>query len=336
MRRIPSLDGLRAISITLVLAGHFTYSEYHGSEMAGFAQLGVRVFFVISGYLITMLLIREHAATETINLHNFYLRRAYRILPAAMAFTIPILILYRSEMHWYDAASAIFYFVDFRPATPWIVGHLWSLSVEEQFYFLWPSVLKKWHRYRVPILVAIAIQVPFFRTACYYFKVALGGDRMFFGVADCLAIGCLAAMFEGRIGRIKPWMAALMVVAVVAVNYYPANTPLRTMFLLFVLTPISHLSIAGILLHVVQTPYRALNVAPMVWLGKISYSLYLWQQPFFYNPIRPPLYFYLLAFGFACLSYYLVERPLLKIRDASPQTRRPHFTAAATAAQAGD
>jgi peptidoglycan/LPS O-acetylase OafA/YrhL len=72
---------------------------------------------------------------------------------------------------------------------------------------------------------------------------------------------------------------------------------------------------AGLLLHVVQTPYRFLNIAPVVWLGRISYSLYLWQQPFFLAPPGQPAYRLLFGIGLACLSYYLVEQPVLRLRE---------------------
>jgi peptidoglycan/LPS O-acetylase OafA/YrhL len=134
-------------------------------------------------------------------------------------------------------------------------------------------------------------------------------------VADNLAVGCLLAIFSSKISRINPWMALTMLLAVVLIPYYPANTPLRTLFELFVLWPIMNCSMAGLLLHVVQTPYRLLNIAPVVWLGKISYSLYLWQQPFFFAPAGRPAYKLLFGVVLACLSYYLVERPILQLRE---------------------
>jgi peptidoglycan/LPS O-acetylase OafA/YrhL len=106
-----------------------------------------------------------------------------------------------------------------------------------------------------------------------------------------------------------------MLLAVLLIPSYPANTPIRTLFMLFVLWPILHCSIAGLVLHVIQSPYRILNLAPLVWLGRISYSLYLWQEPFFFNPTRQPAYKLLLGIGLACLSYYLVEQPVLRLRD---------------------
>jgi peptidoglycan/LPS O-acetylase OafA/YrhL len=121
-------------------------------------------------------------------------------------------------------------------------------------------------------------------------------------------------MLGSRLREIRWHVAALMLLALVLIPLYAADSRLRTLFMLFILSPILHFSIAGILLHVVQHPYRLLNLAPVVWLGNISYSLYLWQQPFF-NPSSPSRYGVLWAIGLACVSYYLVEKPMLRARD---------------------
>jgi peptidoglycan/LPS O-acetylase OafA/YrhL len=87
--------------------------------------------------------------------------------------------------------------------------------------------------------------------------------------------------------------------------------------MLFVLWPLLHFSIAGLVLHAVQCRYSILNYAPVVFLGKISYSLYLWQQLFFYRPDPWPIYLALpLALAFACASYFVIERPMLRLRDS--------------------
>ncbi len=157
MKRIPSLDGLRAISISLVVVGHWAELRYHSDVAGAFANLGVRIFFIISGYLITTLLLKEHARTSTIELREFYVRRAYRILPAAMVFMLPVFVIFWRELSWYHMAAAALYLANFDFSHPWFLGHLWSLSVEEQFYFLWPGVLKKWHRHQVAILVGVVV-----------------------------------------------------------------------------------------------------------------------------------------------------------------------------------
>jgi peptidoglycan/LPS O-acetylase OafA/YrhL len=101
-----------------------------------------------------------------------------------------------------------------------------------------------------------------------------------------------------------------------------------TAVLLLVLWPLMHLSISGLLLHVVQRPYWILNVRPVEWLGKISYSLYLWQQLFVYGEHAKPWYFVGFAVGLASASYYLVEQPMLRVRERRAARERMLATAA--------
>jgi peptidoglycan/LPS O-acetylase OafA/YrhL len=335
--RIPSLDGLRAISITLVIAGHWAELRYHSSpaaDVAGaFANLGVRIFFIISGYLITTLLLKEYGKTSTIGLREFYVRRAYRILPAAIVFMVPVFVIFWHELRWYHMVAAALYLANFDFAHPWFLGHLWSLSVEEQFYFLWPGVLKKWHRHRVAILLGVVAFAPLYRVACHFLGSHGRADETFPAVADVLAIGCLLAIFAARLPNIKGVWALAMIVPVVLVPVYLGVLRFHiTPLLLFVLWPVMHLSIAGLLLHVVQRPYWILNVRPVVWLGKISYSLYLWQQLFVYGEHPKPWYFVLFAVGLASASYYLVEQPMLRVRERRATARKRMGRALATAA----
>jgi len=314
VKRIPSLDGLRAISISMVISAHSAYGGLVPLFFRPYGKIGVRVFFVISGYLITAILLKEYDRTSTIGLRNFYLRRAYRIFPAALCFMLIIFAVYWRTLRWYEMTAALLYVVNYLPR-PWVIVHLWSLSVEEQFYVLWPSVLKKWYRNRVAILVGVAAFAPIFTAALYRFKLiqAVGTDTLP-GVADGLAVGCLTAIFATRWPKISRPVFAVLVLAVIAIPQYPASSALRTLFALFVLNTALNFAIAGVLIHVVQNPYRILNIAPVVWLGQISYSLYLWQQPFL-DPHAPRNYGLLWAIGMACLSYYLVERPVLRYRD---------------------
>jgi peptidoglycan/LPS O-acetylase OafA/YrhL len=316
MRRIPSFDGLRAISISLVVIGHWAELRYHSDIAGAFANLGVRMFFVISGYLITSLLLREHGQTSTIRLREFYVRRAYRILPAAFVFMLVVFAIYWRELRWYHMTAAALYVTNFDFAHPWFLGHLWSLSVEEQFYLLWPSVLKKWYRHRVAILVGVVACGPLYRVACHFMGLRGRADETFPAVADVLAVGCLLAVVERRIPKIKGTWAILMLLPVTFVPIYAGILHFHlTALLLFVLWPIMHLSIAGLLMHVTWHPYSWLNAQPVVWLGKISYSLYLWQQLFVYGEHGKPWYGVLFALGAATASYYFVEMPMLRVRE---------------------
>jgi peptidoglycan/LPS O-acetylase OafA/YrhL len=322
MKRIPSLDGLRAVSITLVVAGHWVNRVHHSPIAEAYANLGVRIFFVISGYLITTLLLQEHAKTSTIGLREFYVRRAYRILPAAMAFMLPVFVIYRHSLHWYDVAAAVFYLMNFALSRPWFLAHLWSLSVEEQFYLLWPSVLKRWYQHRVAILAMVIAFAPIYRIGSFLLKLPETTQQNFPAVADTLAVGCLLAIFADRIPRIKLTAAVLMLVPIVLVPLYLGVTRLHTLILFFAFWPIMNASIAGFLLHVVQSPWRILNLRPIVGLGRISYSLYLWQQLFADNPRVLPWYALLFAVGLACASYYLVEQPMLRLRERRARSQR--------------
>ena len=315
MKRIPSLDGLRAVSISLVVVGHWTELRYHSVVAGAFANLGVKIFFVISGYLITSLLLKEYGKSSTIELREFYARRAYRILPAAIVFMLPVFVIFWHDLRWYHMAAAL-YLANFDFSHPWFLGHLWSLSVEEQFYFLWPGVLKKWHAHRVKILVGVIVFAPLYRVACHFLGLQGPIDETFPAVADVLAMGCLLGIFKGRMPAIQGEWALAMMVPVVLVPIYVGLLRFHvTPILLFVLWPLMHLSIAGLVVHAVQRAYWILNVRPVVWVGKISYSLYLWQQLFVFGERAKPWYFALIAVGLASASYYLVEQPMLRLRE---------------------
>jgi peptidoglycan/LPS O-acetylase OafA/YrhL len=323
MNRIPSLDGLRAIAISLVLVGHWAELRYHSDVAGAFANLGVRVFFIISGYLITTLLLREEAKTSTIRVREFYVRRAYRILPAAIAFMLPVFVIFWHELRWYHMAAAALYLANFDFAHPWFLGHLWSLSVEEQFYFVWPGVLKRWYQHRVGILAGVVAFAPLYRVVCHFLQLHGRADETFPAVADVLAVGCLLAIVETRLSAFEARWAWLMMFPVALVPVYVGCLHFHiTPGLLFVLWPAMHLSIAGLLLHVVRNPYWILNVRPVVWLGRVSYSLYLWQQLFVYGEHSRPWYFVVFALGLAGASYYLVEQPMLRLREERKSARQ--------------
>lgn len=323
MERIPSLDGLRAISITLVILSHLVKWKHVSLEVIGsYGALGVHVFFVLSGFLITNLLLREYERTSTIRLGEFYVRRAYRIFPAAFMFLAVVIVLYWQQMRWYHKFAAVLYLANMDISRPWIFGHLWSLGIEEQFYLLWPFGLKKWQSHKTAVLLCVLIVTPIFWVGLYAFKVRNGLVGSLPVYADQLAIGCLLAIFAPRIPKISGRLAFVMVLATFLIPWFPAISPGRTLFMLFVLRPMLNLSIAGLVLHVIQVPYRALNWSPVAWLGKISYSLYLWQELFCSNPSFHLGYFLVIpALACACLSYYCVEQPMLRLREKRARSR---------------
>lgn len=317
MRRIPSLDGLRAISITLVVIGHLVKWNHIPDELIGhYGALGVFVFFVLSGYLITNLLLREYERSSTISLRTFYVRRAFRIFPAAFVFLIVVTVFYWREMTWYHVAAAVFYVANMDPARPWIFGHLWSLSIEEQFYLLWPFAFKKWYRYKTAIAASVMVATPLFYTALYALKLRNVLLASLPAYASQLAVGCLLAILAPRLPKIRGYFALMMLAAIFLIPTFPATSPMRTLISLFILGPVLHFSVAGVVLHVTQVPYRFLNCAPVAWLGRVSYSLYLWQELFCSNPtLHLGFLLALPALACASLSYYIVEQPMLRLRD---------------------
>jgi peptidoglycan/LPS O-acetylase OafA/YrhL len=151
LARIPSLDGLRALSIFLVVSLHTLqrYSIDHRVAWGWYALFngacGVEIFFVISGFLITSLLLQEQRKRGAFSLSGFYLRRAFRILPPLyfyIGFVVLLGIGGRITLNRSDIVSSLFFFHNFsRDATMWPLEHLWSISVEEQFYLIWPFIL---------------------------------------------------------------------------------------------------------------------------------------------------------------------------------------------------
>src|SRR5690348_1015134 len=215
--RIPSLDGIRAVSILMVLYGHLTGTRGFpnqvdgtwGNALGDIAHLGVLVFFVISGFLITSLLMSEREKTGTISLGKFYLRRVLRIFPAFYALIAALAIA--TWLGWVDLggrdfAYALTYTVNYYPDHPWQIGHLWSLSIEEQFYLLWPLTLLALRQRRALIVAVLAILAgPAVRAGLreWMFRMdpstALADMPIFPAMCDYLATGCALAL-------LRPWL----------------------------------------------------------------------------------------------------------------------------------
>src|SRR5579863_595725 len=168
---LPTLDGWRAVAIAMVLFCHARLPHGFLAPFSMYGALGVDLFFAISGFIITYRLLDEHRLTGTISLRAFYTRRAFRILPAALAFLACISVL---GLAWHvipldksQIAASLFFFRNYYSspvAQSWYTGHFWSLSVEEHFYLLWPGLLVWAGVRRIPWLAAsLAIGVALWR-----------------------------------------------------------------------------------------------------------------------------------------------------------------------------
>lgn len=342
-QRIPSLDGLRALSIALVCAAHFAYSyrfpwPYH-PILDKYAHYGVRIFFLISGFLITTLLMAERERTGSINIKLFFVRRAYRILPVAYVYLVVMTIVFHKSLTHLDLVVAYGYASSyFQSHLPWVLSHLWSLSVEEQFYLIWPLALA----FSFVLARRFALLAIVLAPLCHVLLIELGlrqGAPFFFpSVADSLAAGCLLALFQPQLQRYRAFFAwrgfPLIWTLTFFIPFLHRYTPPVLRYWGFphlaLASSVSFLSVfnAGMVLCVqnaLVAPPRLLNTPIVVWVGTLSYSLYIWQMPFAHP--RAPSWVttfpqnLILAFLAAVISFYLVEQPVLRIRARRTRPR---------------
>lgn len=335
--RIPSLDGLRAASILMVLYGHLQGTRgFPGRDvyrwLGDVAHLGVIVFFVISGFLITSLLMRERQTSGTVSLKKFYLRRTMRIFPAFYAFILAMVV----ASHWgwvrmtaADLFYSLTYTMNYYPARSWSVGHLWSLSVEEQFYLLWPVafLLLKEKRALLAALLAFA-GAPLVRMALRLVFAPHSPWRdleIFPALADNIAIGCVLALLRPTL-VIQPWYLRMtssrwLFLAIPLV--FSINRLLGYALVDLFGSPVMLIGIAVLIesstRHDASLAGRLLNWKPVAFVGTFSYSLYLWQQPFLDRHVDTPLRAFpqniLLAMVAAVVSYYLIEKAFMRTRE---------------------
>lgn len=332
-RRILSLDGLRAISIALVLLGHVGGTRGLPRLDLGigdYAHLGVVVFFVISGFLITGLLLSETASRGRVSITLFYARRALRLFPAAYAYIACVYLLWLGgvvSLRGRDFWQAITYTVNYLPKPSWELGHLWSLSIEEQFYLLWPLTFVALKPKRAPWAAGVVVLLgPVARVAVWFLprENPYRDLDLFPVVADSLAIGCLLATTrpwleaqEWYLKLFRPVCSLSILALILLTNRYLHDAPVW-----IVGTSVINLGLT-ILVH--RSVYyshdwmgQILNWKPIAFVGTFSYSLYLWQQLFlnrnsgaWVNAFPQNL---ALAIAAALGSYLLLERPLLELR----------------------
>jgi peptidoglycan/LPS O-acetylase OafA/YrhL len=348
--RIPSLDGLRAISIVSVLFAHLAGTHGYPAGRAGvsalidFGELGVHVFFVISGYLITRLLLEEIERRQRISLPRFYLRRTLRIFPPYYAFMLALVAA--QAIGWvqlasHDVSHAVSYTSNYYSDRSWFTGHTWSLSVEEQFYLLWPALIVLAGSRRAILAAAcFVVLAPIVRVGEWEL-IRWAGDGIehrFETVADAIAVGCVLAGARDWLHSRPEYMRALesrgFIVAPLAVLAAGAGHEHPLVYFGAAMT-IGNVATALCLDWCITNPDgrvgRLLNARPLVAVGLLSYSLYLWQQPFLNRTSGWAWAAFpsniLLASLAALGSYFLIEQPSLTVRRrierALDKQRRP-------------
>jgi peptidoglycan/LPS O-acetylase OafA/YrhL len=229
-----------------VLVGHFGGTRglrRLDFGIGDYAHLGVLCFFVISGFLITSLLLSEHAANRGISLKLFYVRRALRIFPASYAYIGCVSLLGLAgiiHLEAWDLVHAVTYTVNYAPHVSCLIGHLWSLSVEEQFYLLWPfAFVALGPRRAMWVAVGVILLGPVARSALrlFLYETPYYNIPMFPMVADSLAAGCLLAGARGWLENqplysqmFRPVLSVSLLVLILLLNRYMVYTAVDRAF----------------------------------------------------------------------------------------------------------
>jgi len=333
--RIPSLDGLRAISIIIVVISHISYSHLKVDKFYLTGNLGVRIFFAISGFLITSILLKEYRDSGRINLKKFYFRRTFRIFPAYFFF-LGLMFFYLFFLNAPSLPTIFYsftYLTDyFFTAVPVELKHTWSLAVEEKFYLIFPVILvliglAHYKRF----LILILIVTPVFRILTQY---STADDKLlsiawnFHTNMDVLATGCLLALCRAELHQkdyylkiLKSYFTPVILILIIIFLGVISETHFDA-FYLFGITIINLsivLCIDWLIVNRQSPAGRLLNLSPLKFIGVLSYSIYLWQELFtFYSESMPWTYFpynIILLSVFSLFSYYFVEKRFLNLRQ---------------------
>lgn len=326
---MAALDGLRGIAVLLVVLMHL---RLPGITYGG--AVGVTAFFVLSGYLITSILLAEREATRAVDLRSFWLRRAARLLPALallLVATWTVLTL-AGVSAWSTIRAAAFYYANVRMAhggqmAP--IAHVWSLAVEEQFYLLWPLTLLLAVTFagrgavtRVAVtgaVVSILIRV---------LEFLAGGHQLAYfsteGNGFALLLGCALAATQITVSRRTAWVALAVLLLLATQPFVEAvRFGWREDLVSIPAAFTTALIVAGI-----QAGFAPLEWSPLATLGRVSYGVYLWHATVFY--FLPDLELKALVglpltVLMTCLSWRYVEQPIMRLvaraRDPEPHQR---------------
>jgi peptidoglycan/LPS O-acetylase OafA/YrhL len=339
----PCLDGLRGVAILFVLLGH---GEILG---VGFGFVAVNTFFVLSGFLITCLLVAEWDQSGRLNLRHFYLRRALRLLPALaamlLAFVVFAFLAYphpRAIRELHEALYAFFYctnwahFLDIKMDGS--LGHTWSLSIEEQFYFIWPVLLLFLLRKNSRPSVLCWIFFGAFLSAClriglFMSDADVARHLVHFSVgpdmrADSLLLGCFAGVLlsSNLLPRGRWLIPTLKICGLASAAGLILMAPCRVFGAWslcggWFLESICAATLITQLMVTTGSPLHFLLENPvLVYVGRISYGLYVWHFAMLcimreYNFPWQNMAFLLPVFLVTITSYYLIERPCLRLKD---------------------
>jgi peptidoglycan/LPS O-acetylase OafA/YrhL len=296
MKYVPAIDGLRALAIGAVVASHF------GADGVIPGGFGVTLFFFISGYLITTLMIREYAENGTISISSFYARRLLRLAPALMAMILAVsftfFVLF-GFVNGSQASAGIFYYMNYyvlwggKADMP--LGPLWSLAVEEHYYLLFPAIFLWLWKYKERFVASVVavIAVLLWRT----FLILMwhvGQDRTYLATDTRMDSILYGAILAGMLNtswtivakHFESWFALISASLMLLITFVYRNEVFRetARYSLqgMALLPLFYATLFSSRLALVRS---ILETGPFLWIGKLSYSLYLWHMPFLFVKI---------------------------------------------------
>lgn len=296
--KFPSLDGLRAISIIFVIVHHVYFNEQFWTNVIDLGRIGVHIFFVISGFLITTLLIKEKISTGKINLKNFYIRRAFRILPVLFLFLLTLMFL----NNLFDLKiSGLSFFTSFLflgnlgidTSETWYTGHFWSLAIEEQFYLFFPFLLYKYDisKYRnilIGFILFISVVSSIYWSNSQIFHSNNFIENIIFLLTTFFSQGTLAIL-SGSLCSVFAFRYPITINKLLVYRWLGLLIFLLALFIRikfptssFILLIFDFLIGLGIILNLNKKSFFTiiLDNYILVRIGVLSYSLYVWQQIF--------------------------------------------------------
>jgi peptidoglycan/LPS O-acetylase OafA/YrhL len=338
-KKLSSLNGLRGLSILLVLLSHLrVLNNFSFGGYLSKGGLGVNIFFVLSGFLITTLCIKEIEKTGTLSLKNFYIRRSFRIFPVAFLFIFTIFILnkiYQLGVSKIQFIGALLYLQDFSyfvvHSFTWYFRHLWSLSVEEQFYLIFPFILSRSFKLFMISLLFIIFILPLLFSVQYFVpsfdNIVIYAISHFLIKFQGIAVGCLFAILASR-KKLDPLfifktknLTNLIGFVLIFLLVFNETFSLRSVYINLIISFITGCLIINNLEKSNSVFYWFLNSKVMTTIGLLSYSIYIWQQIFTSYDTKLPFFLvtnpYNLVFIVVvpCLSYYFYEKKFLKLKE---------------------
>ena len=345
----PALDGLRGIFVLLVLAVHSGVPFMQG------AGIGVDGFFVLSGFLITCLLLQEWQEHGSISLRRFYIRRALRLLPALYALLAVLSVITLVSLDgegatatWrgivlsflYSTNLVSVFFNDYQIGVG-LMSHSWSLALEEQFYVVWPALLIALLSLRLTTKQMIAcIGVLVAAAPLWRLWILNSGGAAYLAVntrMDVLLVGCALGVLAAG-GVIRPsesaarwtrWIAAagtgLLLYFIISPGW---SSNLSPEYQLSLFQALLALGPAALILHLVVSPEgqiaKLLSWKPLVQVGIVSYGIYLWHNPVFFlvssgtpgwSDLPTEIARLAITAVLVVLSYRYIERPMLRMKE---------------------